>query len=93
MADRDLLNDAEAQDLAVIWEDCEDCLGPGTQPLDVRRETAVEGVRLVARYRLGKRDRESAASGETMLAAHSVLRGRILFDRMCFGFSDIVEHR
>jgi hypothetical protein len=93
VADGDLLNDAEAQYLAVIWEDCEDCLGPGTELLDVRRETADEGVRLVARYRLGTRERESAASGETMLGAHSVLRARILFDRMRFAFSDIVEPR
>jgi hypothetical protein len=91
VADGDLLNDAEAQYLAVIWVDCEDCLGPGTELLDVRREIAEEGVRLVARYRLGTHERESAASGETMLDAHSVLRARILFDRMRFGFSDIVE--
>lgn len=89
----DTLTDADAQYLAQIWEDCEDCLGPGTELLDVRREPADEGVRLVARYRLGKRDRESAASGESMLAAHSVLRARILFDRMRFGFSDLVERR
>jgi hypothetical protein len=93
MARGDALTDAEARYLAEIWEDCEGCLGPGTEVLDVRREPAVEGVRLVARYRLGTSDRESAATGETMLAAHTVLRARILFDRIRFGYSDFVEHR
>lgn len=93
VARSDALTDAEAQYLADIWEDCEGCLGPGTELLDVRREPADEGVRLVARYRLGKRDRESSAVGESMLAAHSVLRARILFDRIRFGYSEFVEHR
>ena len=93
MARGDALSDAEAQYLAEIWEDCEGCLGPGIELLDVRREPADEGVRLVARYRLGKRNRESAAIGETMLAAHSELRARILFDRIRFGFSEFVEPR
>ena len=87
------MTDAEAQYLAQIWADCEECLGPGTELVDVRRELDAEGVKLVARYRLGKRERESAATGESMLAAHSVLRARILFDRMRFGFSDHVERR
>lgn len=90
MAQSDTVSDADAQCLARIWEDCEECLGPGTELFDVRREPADEGVRLVARYRLGKRDRESAATGGSMLAAHAVLRARILFDRLRFGFSDIV---
>jgi len=93
MARTDTLNDADARYLAEIWEDCRDCLGPGGELLDVRREPGDEGVKLVARYRLGKRDRESAASGETTLAAHTVLRARILFDRIRFGFSDLVDHR
>lgn len=93
MAGGDKLTDAEAQYLAQIWEDCEDCLGPGTEWLNVEREPADEGVRLVARYRLGKRERQSAAVGESMLAAHSVLRARILFDRMRFGSSDLVARR
>ncbi|HEX7950139.1 MAG TPA: hypothetical protein VF494_07305 [Candidatus Limnocylindrales bacterium] len=90
MAATSTLTDAEAQYLAEIWEDCEDCLGPNTELLDLQREPADEGVRLVARYRLGERERQSAAVGESMLAAHSVLRARILFDRMRFGFSDVV---
>lgn len=93
MARGDALSDADAQYLAQIWEDCEDCLGPGIELLDVRRETTDQGVRLVARYLFGTRHRESAAVGESMLAAHSVLRARILFDRMRFGFSDLVEGR
>ena len=93
MANGDTLTDADAQYLVQIWEDCEDCLGPGTELLDVRREATSDGVRLVARYRLGLHAHESAADGESMLAAHSVLRARILFDRLRFGFSDLVERR
>jgi hypothetical protein len=91
MARGEALTDADAQYLAQIWEDCEECLGPGTALLDVRRELGDDGVRLVARYRLGKRDRESAATGESLLAAHAVLRARILFDRIRFGFADLVQ--
>lgn len=93
MARGDALTDADARYLAEIWRDCEGCLGPGTELLDVLREPDDEGVRLVARYRLGNCNRESAAVGETMLAAHSVLRARILFDRIRFGLSDLVERR
>jgi len=93
MARSDALTDAEAQYLAQIWEDCEGCLGPGTELLDLRPEPADEGVRLVARYRLGTRERESSASGATLLAAHTDLRARIVYDRILFGFSDLVEHR
>ena len=89
----DTLTDAEANYLAQIWADCEGCLGPDTELLDVRYAPAVEWVRLVARYRLGTRERESWALGESMLAAHTDLRARILLDRIRFGFSDLVEQR
>jgi hypothetical protein len=89
----DTLTDADAQYLAQIREDCEACLGPGAELLDVRRELAEDRMRLVARYRLGSGDRESAGTGESMLEAHAVLRARILFDRIRFGFSDLVERR
>jgi hypothetical protein len=93
MARADALTDADAQYLADIWRDCQSCLAPGTELLDLRRETTDEGVRLVARYRLGKHDRESASIGETLLAAHSALREQIIVDRIRFGFTDIVEGR
>lgn len=93
MARGDARTDADARYLAEIWLDCQSCLAPGTELLDVRREPTDDGVRLVARYRLGKHDRESAAIGETMLAAHSALRARIIIDRIRFGFSDLVEPR
>lgn len=52
-----------------------------------------DDVRLVARYRLGSGDCESVGVGKSMLAAHAALRARILFDRIRFGFSDLVEER
>jgi hypothetical protein len=93
MPANETLTDADAQYLAQIWEDCEGCLGPGAELLDLRREPADDGVRLVAHYRLGSGDRESAGAGASILAAHAVLRARILFDRIRFGFSDLVERR
>ncbi len=87
----DVQTDAEARYLAQIMEDCEGCLGPGTELLDVRREPADEGVRLGARYRLGGLDRESAAGGETIVAGNAALRAAILLDRIRFGISDLVK--
>jgi hypothetical protein len=91
MAGGDTLTDADARYLEQIWDDCEECLGPDTELLALAREPADDGVRLVVRYRLGKHDRESAARGESMLVAHSVLRVRILFDRLRFGMSDLID--
>ncbi|HEY5629328.1 MAG TPA: hypothetical protein VIR16_07430 [Candidatus Limnocylindrales bacterium] len=93
MAPSDALTDAETQYLAHIWQDCEGRLGPGARLLEVRHEPAEDGVRLVARYRLGEREHESAGWGETMLAAHTALRERILIDRIRFGYANLVEQR
>jgi hypothetical protein len=93
MARTGALTDAEAQHLLRIWEDCRGWLGPDTELLDVRREPAEDGVRLVATYRLGEQQYESAGSGETMLAAHIGLRERILVDRIRFGFTEVVDRR
>ena len=93
MAEIEAIPEAEARYLEHVWADCEDCLGPGAELLDLRPSPADQGVRLVVRYRLGERERESEASAETLLAAHTVLRARILFDRMRFGYSDLIEHR
>jgi hypothetical protein len=87
------LTDAEAQYLLQIWKDCEAWLGPDTELLDLRREPTEKGVRLVATYRLGDDQHESAGTGETMLAAHVVLRDRILVDRIRFGFTELVDDR
>jgi hypothetical protein len=85
------LTDADAQHLARIRNDCEAMLGPDTQLLDIRREDGDEGVRIVATYRLSEHLHESVGTGETMLAAHVVLRDRILIDRLRFGFTDLVD--
>ena len=85
--------EADAQYLARIQDDCELLLGGDIELLEVRREPADEGVRLVVRYRLGLQERESAASGETMLAAHAALRDRLVIDRLRFAYTDLVEAR
>ena len=93
MTQIDTMNNAEARYLEEIWADCEVALGPGAELRDLRREAADDGVRLVVRYRLGEHDRESAGAGESLLAAHSVLRARIVFDRIRFGFAALVAPR
>jgi hypothetical protein len=85
------ISDADARYMVDICRDLETCLGPGTELLDLRREPAESGLRLVVRYRLGEQLRESHAEGETILAAHAELRPRIVVDRLRFGFSDLVE--
>jgi hypothetical protein len=91
MAQIDTRTEGEARYLSEIREDCRACLGPGADLLDVRREPTPDGVRLVAVYRLGGRERASVAAGETMLAAHTALRARILVDRIRFGYADLLE--
>jgi len=93
IASAEAMTDADAQYLAQVWRDCETRLAPGSELLELHRESADEGVSLVARYRLGRHNRESAATGDTLLEAHSALRDRIIIDRIRFGFSDIVESR
>jgi len=85
--------EAEERYLAEIRADCADWLGPGAELLDLRREATIGGVRLIARIRFGNRDCESVGVGESMLAAHSALRAQILFDRIRYGFSAIVQPR
>ncbi len=89
----DVMTEAEARYLADLRVDCESILGDGARLVDLRRETEDDGVRLVAHYRLGARNCESAGVGETVLDAHRVLRARILFDRVRFGFSELVDRR
>jgi hypothetical protein len=85
------MGEAEDRYLTQIGEDCEGVLGRGIRLLGVQLEDRDDGVRLVARYQFGDRVWESAAVGETVVAAHSVLRARLLFDRVRLGFTALVE--
>lgn len=85
-----LSSEADARYLAEIRADVGSWVGRGATLLDLRCEPAEGGVRLVARYRLGARERESSAAGESVYAAHTALRATILFDRLRFGFEDAV---
>lgn len=85
------MGEADDRYLAEISEDCEGVLGPGLRLVGVEREDLDDGVRLVARYQLEDRVWESAAIGETVVAAHAVLRARLLFDRLRLGFTTWVE--
>ena len=86
------MGEAEDPYLAEISQDCEEVLGPGITLLGMDREDRDDGVRLVAHYQLKDRVWESAAVGETVVAAHAVLRARLLFDRVRLGFTELVEH-
>ncbi len=85
------MGEAEDRYLTEIGEDCEGVLGPGIRLLGVEREDRDDGVRLVARFQFKDSVWESAAVGETVVAAHAVLRARLLFDRVRLGFSAWVE--
>lgn len=86
-----MLSDADARHLAAIGDDCATVLGPGIELLGVDREDHAGSVRLVARYRRCDRAWESAVTGETIVAAHAMLRARLLFDRIRLGFTTLVE--
>lgn len=85
------MSEAEDRYLAEISEDCEMVLGRGIELLGLEHEENHAAVRLVARYRLGDKVWESAATGETVVAAHAVLRARLLFDRIRLGFTTLAE--
>lgn len=82
-------SEADNRYLAEIGEDCLDLLGPGIELLGLDREDVDDTVRLVARYRFAGRLAQSAASGETVVAAHAALRERIVFDRVRLGFEAV----
>ena len=86
------MGEAEDRYLAEISKDCEGVLGPGVELLGVQREDRHDGVRLVARYQLEGRAFESAATGETAVAAHAMLRDQLVLDRVRLGFTALVEH-
>jgi hypothetical protein len=85
------MGEADDRYLADIGKDCEGMLGAGIALLGVEREDGDEGVRLVARYQLEDRVWESAAVGETVVAAHAALRDRLLIDRLRLGFTVLTE--
>ncbi len=85
------MTEADDRYLADISEDCERVLGRGIEFLGLEREEGDAAVRLVARYRLEDEVWESAASGETVVAAHATLRARLLFDRIRLGFTALAE--
>lgn len=85
------MGEAEDRYLSEISKDCEGVLGAGVKLLGVQREDRDDGVRLVVRYQLEGRACESTATGETAVAAHAMLRARIVLDRVRLGFTAWVE--
>jgi hypothetical protein len=86
-----VVTEADDRYLEEIGEDCERVLGPGIELIGLVRDQDDDAVRLTARFRLGDRVWESVARGETPVAAHAELRARLLFDRLRFGFSVLVD--
>ncbi len=93
MVERGSLSEADVRYLDGIRDDVGAWLGAGARLLDLRCEPAPEGLRLIARYRIGARDLESSAAGDSVYAAHRTLRAAILFDRLRFGFEAAVDPR
>lgn len=85
------MSEAEDRYLTEISADCGVVLGPGIELLALVHESRGDAVRLVARYRLDDKVWESAAIGETVVAAHAELRARLLFDRIRLGFTVLAE--
>jgi hypothetical protein len=84
-------SEAEDRYLAVIGDDCASILGRGIELMALECDAAGEAVRLIARYRLGDRVWLSAATGESLLAAHAALRVVLTADRIRLGFTELVE--
>lgn len=82
-------SEADDRYLAEIGEDCEELLGPGIELLGLEREETNDSVRLVARYRFAGRVAQSAASGDTVIAAHAALRERLVYDRVRLGLEAV----
>jgi hypothetical protein len=86
-------SEADARYLEMILEDCGRVLGAGIDIERVELETNDEVV-LRLRYRLGTREGSSEGSsegrGESLLAAHTALRQRLVEDRIALGFRAIV---
>ncbi|MBP1706088.1 MAG: hypothetical protein H6Q36_1827 [Chloroflexi bacterium] len=86
----DEISDAEARYFAEISEDCERILGAGVEMVDIGRRDGTD-VRLFVRYRLAGIVRLSEGRGETVVAAHADLRGRLAVDRLRYGFASVLE--
>jgi hypothetical protein len=79
------MDDAETRYLERIAADCEQLLGAGVDLSGLEIETNGETV-LRARYRLGPANAVSEGRGESLLAAHTELRRRLVEDRLGLGF-------
>jgi hypothetical protein len=84
-------SEAEDRYLAVVGDDCARLLGAGIELITLERDQDHGSVRLIAHYRRGDRIWLSAATGETILAAHAALRAVLTVDRIRLGFIELVE--
>ncbi len=78
------MTEAEARYLDEVRADCATLLGPG---VDLDGPTIVhegESTVLHVSYRMGPTRGESEGRGETTVAAHADLRGRLVEDRVRF---------
>lgn len=77
--------------LSRIGEDAAALLGSGVVVVGVESEDLGGSVRLLVRYELSGTVRETAARGETVVAAHSALRMQLARDRLGFAFEGLVD--
>lgn len=86
------VSDAEAIYLDRIAEDCGNLLGPEIELDGLGIETNDETV-LSLRYRLGTVKRTTVGRGDTVVAAHSDLRDRLVLDRIRLATSALYRRR
>jgi hypothetical protein len=82
--------DADTRYLARVHEDCERVLGPGVEILGIDWWQAAP-VTLTIRYRLDGVDAVTTGEGDTVIAAHTDLRQRLVIDRVKLGFTVLTE--
>ena len=77
-------SDADLRYFKEVAEDCERLLGPGIELRGLELEVNAEVV-LRLTYRLGRSTWTSEGRGETVIAAHAMLREQLVLDRVRLG--------
>jgi hypothetical protein len=84
------VSEADRHYLQRVAEDCEQLLGPEIEVRGLELDANTEVI-LRLRYRLGPADWTSEGQGDSVIAAHAVLRERLVLDRIRLGFRAMVR--
>jgi hypothetical protein len=86
-----MTSEAALRYLDGIGRDCASVLGPDSAVLSVDHEDLGGGVRLRVRYEIRGTVHEAAATGETIVAAHTALRVQLVRERLEISFTDLTH--